>query len=642
MPRVESVSELAWAVLALSICLATLRTFAAQPSVDVDPKRVAAIAAMLGDGVFAFGPRIDDRAAWEKLGQDPAFHSAIHKAEILAPEPIPPLSDDLYLEYSRAGNRQDYEKVYFNRTSRLTPLVIAECLEHRGRFVPAIEALVAAFDRQKTWMLPAHDGSLKNFRGQASDIDLFSSALACDLAEADDLLGDALDPHTRDQIDRNVRRRVLDPFREMVTGKRKPNWWMTADDNWNAVCLANVLGAALATLPDRHDRAIFAAAAEQNSSHYLDGFDPDGYCVEGLGYWNYGFGNYMRLCELLYQATDGRVDCFDREKVKAIAGNPGKLMMAEGVYPDYSDVHFGTQPWPPLVDFVDRRFGLPASPAAERGLDSTSLGGGLNEALMFACPNSASGRAALAPAQRALRDWFPDAQVLTCRPGPGGGDLAVSIKGGRNGLNHEHDDLGSFVLAVGKTKLLVDPGSEVYTARTFSKNRFQSKVINSFGHNVPFVAGQLQISTRSAQTRILRRDFTDLRDTLVMDLTSAYAVEQLTQLTRTFVYDRRGLGALTVTDECDFSSPEAFGIQFITFGHWKQKSPTQLIVWQGDQAVLIDIDAGGRRLAISAEPIDENLPGHQRPTHISVDLQEPTTAIRLTSVIRPDPAFTGP
>ena len=119
---------------------------------------------------------------------------------------------------------------------------------------------------------------------------------------------------------------------------------------------------------------------------------------------------------------------------------------------------------------------------------------------MMSCPNSATGNAAVEPKPPAIRDWFPDAQVLTCRPGSSDGqDFAVSIKGGRNGNSHGHDDLGSFVLVVGKTPLLVDPGSEVYTARTFSKDRFKSRVINSFGHNVPLVAGELQISTASAR-----------------------------------------------------------------------------------------------------------------------------------------------
>ena len=590
---------------------------------------------MLSDDVFAFGPKISDRAAWEKLGQRPAFHATIARAERLSAEPIRELPDDLFMEFSRTGNRANYEHLYFDRTGRLTPLVIAECIEHRGRFVPAITQLIRALDEQNTWMLPAHDPNLKNFHGEARDVDLFSSALACDLANAVWLLGDSLDSETREQVDQNVRRRVLDPFREMVTGVRKPIWWIAANNNWNAVCLANVLGAALATFPDRQDRAVFAAAAEEDSLNYLDGFAVDGYCEEGLGYWNYGFGNYVRLCELLYQTTAGRVDCFDRDKVRAIAQYPAKLMIADGVYPAYGDVHLDATPTPALVDFLDRRFQLPGPSSAGAGEISTSLGGSLGETMMMACPNSATGKAAAAPQGPALRDWFDDAEVLTCRPGSSDGQgLAVSIKGGRNGVNHGHDDLGSFVLVVGRTPLLVDPGTEVYTARTFSKDRFKSMVINSFGHNVPLVGDQLQISTSRAHVKILSREFSDSVDTLAMDLTSAYAVPQLTSLQRTFTYDRRGGGSLTIQDDCRFATPEPFGIQFITFGQWKQISPTEMVVWEGGQVVRIDFDAGGGELDFTSQVIDEDLPGKRQPIHINVDLKTPAMIARLKSVIR--------
>ena len=134
--------------------------------------------------------------------------------------------------------------------------------------------------------------------------------------------------------------------------------------------------------------------------------------------------------------------------------------------------------------------------------------------------------------------------------------------------------------------------------------------------------------------KILNRVFTDSADTLAMDLTSAYAVGQLSSLRCTFTYDRRAGGSLTVVDECRFASPESFGIQFITFGKWKQTSPTQLRVWQDNQAVTIDLDADGGALDIASQPIDEDLPGKQRPVHISVDLKTPTMVASLKSVIR--------
>ena len=616
-------SHIRFAIVAISVYLIIMIPISDAAEVKIDDGRVDQIAAMLSDSPFAFGPPIGDRAAWDKLGQQAGLRKAITIAEADADKPLLEVGDDLFLEFSRTGNRTDYEHAYFDRTGRLMPLVVAECIEHRGRFIGAIEHLVAAFAQQKTWMLPAHDSGLKNFHGQASDIDLFSSALACDLAEAKYLLGDELSSQTRQLIDENVRRRVLDPFREMVTGKHPPIWWMTSDINWNAVCLANVLGAALADLPDQHDRAIFAAAAEELSLNYLHGFDADGYCVEGLGYWNYGFGNYIRLCELLYQSTGGKVDCFDRDKVKAIATFPSGLEIINGVYPAYGDAHLDVRPTAALVEFVGRRFGLPSANAVQSAGLSGSLGGSLDETMMFSCPNSATDRPTVKEPDVPIRSWFADAQVLTCRPVAGSeSDFGVSIKGGRNGVSHGHDDLGSFVLVVGERPLILDPGSEVYTARTFSKDRYQSKVINSFGHNVPVVAGQLQISTAAAAVKILEKNFTNAASSISMDLSSAYAAPELKQLRRDFSFDHR-VGALTIRDEVEFSSPQSFGVTFVTFGRWKQFSPTRLVVWQKDQAVQIDFDANGAALKMNSQEIDEDLPGKVKPTRILIELQKP-------------------
>ena len=53
-------------------------------------------------------------------------------------------------------------------------------------------------------------------------------------------------PGTRRLIRENVGRRVLQPFRDMVEGRRPEIYWLHVQNNWNAVCLAGVTGAALA------------------------------------------------------------------------------------------------------------------------------------------------------------------------------------------------------------------------------------------------------------------------------------------------------------------------------------------------------------------------------------------------------------
>ena len=93
--------------------------------------------------------------------------------------------------------------------------------------------------------------------------------------------------------------------------------------------------------------------------------------------------------------------------------------------------------------------------------------------------------------------------------------------------NHNHNDVGAFIVVVGKTPVLLDLGSEVYTSRTFSPKRYESKVLNSYGHPMPLVSGKLQSTGSKARGQVLKAEFTESVDTLQLDITSAYAVKEL-------------------------------------------------------------------------------------------------------------------
>ena len=101
-----------------------------------------------------------------------------------------------------------------------------------------------------------------------------------------------------------------------------------------------------------------------------------------------------------------------------------------------------------------------------------------------------------------MRSLFDAAGVAILRPGapiktP---SFVLALKGGHNGELHNHNDVGSYTLALAPTSgknaemkfVSRDPGGEVYTARTFSSRRYEGQLLNSFGHPVPRVAGTLQ------------------------------------------------------------------------------------------------------------------------------------------------------
>lgn len=602
-----------------------------------DPARVAQWQAWLPAAPQGVGRPITDRPAWEALRATPAFAKIPAQAEKLQRKPLPEASDELYQEYSRNGNRTSYQAVMGPRHNRFSQLTLAECLEDQGRFLPAIEEAIRAISRDKSWLMPAHDKELKTFDGREIIIDLESAAVSWNLATADYWLADRLSPDARALIRTELQRRTFAPFEACVKTGRPAMSWLMGTSNWNAVCLAGVTGTALAVIDDPQRRAWYAAAAEKYIQNFLSGFTPDGYCSEGVGYFNYGFGHFVFLSEALVQATQGKVDLFQEPRVETIGRFGVRMEVLPGIFPAFADCGLKTQPDPELMAFLSRRYQWGLRNFEDAEWPSGKAPPALFRIGVLRFPNSASATpaAAASDAPQPLRDWFPDAGILIERPNPQSRHgLGVGLKGGHNAEHHNHNDVGSYMIALGESTPLVDPGSEIYTKRTFSGNRYQSGVLNSFGHPVPRVAGQLQRQGRDAQGKVLATEFTDTKDTISFDLRSAYAVDSLEELVRTFVFSREEEGSLTVTDQVRFARPETFGTALVTFSPWKQSDGKLRVGTDADQ-VEVEITTGGPAWKLQAEEIHEDLPEKRIPTRLGIELEEPVRAATIQITIRP-------
>ena len=212
---------------------------------------------------------------------------------------------------------------------------------------------------EPTWILNAHDtADLADWKGKRVSVDLGSSALSGDLAQTLVIMGDRLSPQTRKLIRDNCRRRTLEPYvQALQNGGASGMWWISSDMNWNSVCHNGVLATALAVAEDRQERAFFIACAEKFSRNYLRGFGPDGYCSEGMGYWNYGFSNYVQLAELIYQATAGGVDLYALPGAREAACYPTMAEIRQQIYPSFADCGTDSRP-----DFAALQFPLAPLP----------------------------------------------------------------------------------------------------------------------------------------------------------------------------------------------------------------------------------------------------------------------------------------
>ena len=595
-------------------------------------ERIAAIAQLLAPEPAALWRPITDRAAWDGLREAKNAEGIIKTAEDYVKTPPPDCSDELYLEFSRNGNRTNYQRPYGRAARRINYLVIAECLENKGRFLAAIERDMLAMCEHRSWVMPAHDSGLNNFKSTLITVDLGSSARSWMLANALCWLGDRLPRAARARVRSEIQRRVLDPYLAALhSGSTRGNWWMRGSNNWNAVCNAGVVGTALAMVETRVGRAEFIAGMEISNPYFLSGFTADGYCSEGMGYWNYGYGHYLMLGLMVREATGGKLDIFEEPILKAISAFPLNILIQPSIAPAFADCGVGAKPGSDALAMIDRVFpdiipgGYRLSTPLTSGIVSTGI-----RAPGWQPPETP---AAITAEALPRHNWFAEAGILVSRDLPTAEQpFSAAIKGGHNAEHHNHNDVGSYTIVLAGTPFLLDPGGEVYTRRTFSSRRYESKVLNSYGHPVPMVDGQLQSKGRQARAEILETEFTETSDRLVMDLAQAYPVDELTSLVRTFVHDRVAR-TIVIEDVVTLSDPKAFSTCLVTYERVHRRDANTFIVYDQKQALEVKVAADGGEWEYGYEEIEN--PGRPSPKRLEFSFKAPVAKARIAFTVRP-------
>lgn len=606
----------------------TAASCSAMAAATLDEARLEEIAAALPETPRADGAPASDRAKWDSLAATKDGRTVIGNAEKIIGEPVPDTPDDLYLEFSKNGNRSNYQNCYFKRKNHFVWLYVGECLERKGRFIPKIVEYMDAFCAMRSWVLPAHDRGLTCFNG-TPHVDLFSSELSRELAYCLSWLGDAIPAATRAKVVSEIDRRTFKPHLAHARGvrKRREHWWFHGGNNWNSVCNCCVVRAALALIPDRRLRAEFVMHAEGSVPSALAGYTDDGYCSEGMGYWNYGYGHHLMMGLSLRAATGGKVDLFANPKTKTVMKYAYGFQLQNGKSPHFADgggnpspvlLALGRQIWPDLVSTAALKsavFGFNTAQSSLRAFGQEP--------------------APCAPTMDVLpvRTWFPDAQVLISRYAQKrekGLQLSVAMKGGHNAELHNHNDVGSYTIMIDGVEMCGDPGGEVYTRRTFSKDRYISKVLNSYGHPVPVVGGRLQKGGRTAAARIVDTRFSDDEDSLTIDYAAAYDVPSLKSLQRTMTFSRVKK-TVTVTDKVAFTEPTTFEVPVVTYRDYEKRPDALRFVFKkpvGYRTMSLDVSSSAP-VSYSMEEVEN--PGRPSPRRLAFSFEKPILEGTLTT-----------
>ena len=605
-----------------------------KPIVQVQPldmRRVDQIVAMLPDKPFGFGDSYKNRKAWDMLFKSGKYNSVISSADSSLNLSFPAWSDDDYLAYWTKGTSVPGKNMLQKRLLWLTWYVFAECLTDKGKYTRAAENALLELCRQKSWVNPTHDYNKVNFEGKKYLVELSAVSYAQHIAQALYLLDDKIDQKVKEEAIKAVQERVFDPVLNSIATGNNENFFLTNTNNFNAVCLSGTVGAAETIINDKTERAKFIAIAERYHKNGIQGFLPDGYCTEGLGYYNYGFGNFVLLRETVYKSTGGKIDLFADPKVKLMAEFLPKTVIIHGVFPSIGDCRPYTQPSPFILFYVNRNLGVDISEFKNVVFPDRPVDLATSILSVFSEKVSAK-QLPIKESESDLRSYFDQAGVLTVRPAAASEmDMGVAIKGGNNNEHHNHNDVGSFSIVVGDEVLMGDPGIIPYTSKTFGPERYSYKTIASYGHPVPLIAGQQQIPGAAAKGNVLSTSFTNEQDKMVMDIASAYPVEELKKLEREFIYNRKHNGFFSVTDHFAFSEDQSYETALITRGSWKRINANQIEITGKKDKLFITI-VTKEAFEIKSEELSE---GGKPYTRLALRFKKPVKEGTVVTIFKP-------
>lgn len=510
-------------------------------------------------------PTAAERDEWERLPAD-LSEAVLKTGEKQLNTPWEVLPATLFLEFRRNGNRTDYESVRDRRRKKLQDLVIAECMEGKGRFVDEIVNGIWLTCEETFWGVPAHLGAQKAGIGLPDVtepiVDLFSAETSSLLAWTQYELGDSLariSPLIPERIRLEIERRVLAPC---LT--RDDFWWMGFSgqpvNNWNPWISSNWLTSAL--LIERDDRRREAAVSKilRCLDNFLNGYADDGGCDEGPSYWGRAGGSLFDCLDLLHRATGGACNGFSFPLVHQIGLYICRAHIYNEWYTNFADAPARVYTNGDLVYRFGQRLGdqliiahgaFAAFLRDERGIPGDSIGRQLPALFKLAELRQAR------RAQALLRDvWLPGIQVMTARSRDRSQEgLYLAAQGGNNGESHNHNDVGNFIVYADGQPAIIDVGVGTYTAKTFGPHRYEIWTMQSAYHNCPTIDGVMQSAGKEFAARDVQYHADDASAEFRLNVAGAYpAAAHVEHWNRTIRLNRKE-NEIALNDEYALRQP---------------------------------------------------------------------------------------
>ncbi|MBO5262567.1 MAG: heparinase II/III family protein [Clostridia bacterium] len=412
--------------------------------------------------------------------------------------------------FSECGERYEFEEAYNQHLDKLVMCAYMAIIYGDEKYIREVDDCIYDVLSIYNWALSAHipDLNEENYY----ELDLASTAHGATFAIIYKLLGDKIHPQLKKRIVTELRRRILDPFKAQA-------WhWEDRYNNWTSVC-AGFTGITLMLMfPEEFDKLL--PRFNENMRKYYEGFPDDGVCLEGPGYWGYGFVSFLAYALVLKDYTRGEIDYFKLPKTKKIAFFYQNTVLDKDVITSYGDCPMDVKTSAVLFHILKKEYGkdfyiptesrlaLPVSPLIHPLLY-----------IEYYDPDLLEDSVPLGECYMENAGWYVKRTPY----------YAIGAKGGTNGESHNHNDVGSFVFSKNNKQVFIDMGGRPYTKDYFTSDRYKYLETSSRGHNVPIINGQYQANVRET------RSYTSLENGVFrVDFRELYDIPQLKSLVREY------------------------------------------------------------------------------------------------------------
>lgn len=546
-------------------------------------------ASIVTDQAWVPYPDYTDRTGWDRLtGKHKEIIISCGEEYLGYEWKVIKVTD--YLKFNATGNRASMESPYYANLRALANLLAAELAEGKGRFVSPIADGVYHMCEMSSWAISAHIAKFS----KTEDAMPFKGDDTLELGQGDmcQLLSwthyflrselDKIHPEICSRLRQEIKHRELDPYLE-----REDYWWMGFKvdreremlNNWNPWCNTNALVTFMLMEEDPLRLAQAVWKSIRSVDLYLNFLTGDGGIEEGSTYWAASAGMLYNYLHALDMVTEGAASVFDCPMIRNMGEFFVRSYVGDGWVVNFADA---SARWNyshlPLIYGYGKATGSKIMQDFASAMRAHSDG--------MPKPDIRFGR--FLEALQADREMGQDCQEIklpkySCYPETGfhfernDDGLFFAAATGNNGQSHNHNDIGSFILYVDNTPLIMDIGVGTYTKQTFSHERYRIWTMQSAYHNVPLVNGHMQKNGKKYRAEDVRSSIGNL----TLDIAGCYpAAADVKTWKRGYRLDGK---SLKITDRFEIGKPtERNEVVFMAHGQVEKSAPGVLMLTCGN------------------------------------------------------------